>query len=165
MQLKESTRKYILLGMILFIVIGLVSAKVMAKKQDDEFLADDALYQYSSQLYSQGSYEEASEMVNELLKRQPKSEVANYLGGLIAANKADYTQAAILLQKTLDVNPYKVEDPMFMLQFAEVLFFAGRPDDAKVVLEKCREWGWAPESYPDYQGRVTEILTQIENMQ
>ncbi|WP_042470963.1 tetratricopeptide repeat protein [Bacillus ndiopicus] len=165
MQLKESTRRYILLGMVLFIVIGLISAKVMAKKQDNEFLAEDALYQQASQLYGQGSYAEASEVINELLKRKPKSEIVNYLGGLIAANNDDYTQAAILLQKTLDINPHNVEDPMFMLQFAEVLFFTERYEDAKIVLEKCREWGWAPESYPTYQERVTELLTQIENKQ
>lgn len=165
MQLKESTRKYILLGMVLFIVIGLISAKVMAKKQDNEFLADDAMYQQASQLYTEGHYAEATEMINILLSRQPKSEVVNYLGGLLTANNGDYTQAAILLQKTLDINPHKVEDPMFMLQFAEVLFFAERYKDAKVVLEKCREWGWAPEDYPTYQERVTDLLTQIENKQ
>ena len=104
-------------------------------------------------------------MVNALLLKQPKSEVANYLGGLISADNGDYKQSVILLQKTLDINPYKVEDPMFMLPFGEVLFFAERYDDAKVVLEKCREWGWVPESYPTYQERVTELLTQIENMQ
>lgn len=64
----------------------------------------------------------------------------------------------------MDINPHKVEDPMFMLQFGEVLLFAERFGDSKIVLEKCREWGWIPESYPTYQERVTELLTQIENM-
>lgn len=165
MNLKESTRKYILLGIVLFIAVGLVSAKVLAKKQDTEFATDDAMYQQVSQLFSEGNYEQAAVLSTELLKRQPKSEVVNYMGGLIVGNTGEYAQAAILLQKTLDINPHKVEDPMFMLQFGEILFFAERYADAKTVLEKCREWGWAPETYPTYQERVTELLTQIENMQ
>lgn len=164
MQFTESTRKYILLGIVAFIIVGFVTAKVMASKQDEEFLIDDALYQQVSQFYTEGNYPMAGELVSELLLRQPKSEVVNYLGGLISANTGDYKQSAILFQKTLDINPHKVEDPMFMLQFAEVLFFAERYEDSKTVLEKCREWGWVPETYPTYQERVTELLTQIENM-
>lgn len=164
MQFTESTRKYILLGIVAFIIVGFITAKVFASKQDEEFLTEDMLYQQSTQLYSEGNYAEASNFINELLFKQPKSEAVNYLGGLVAANLGDYTQSAILLQKTLDINPHKVEDPMFMLQFGEVLFFAERHQDAKIVLEKCREWNWVPESYPTYQERVTELLTQIENM-
>lgn len=165
MQFQESTRKYILVGFVAFIFIGVIAANVMAKSQDDEFLMEDMLYQQAVQFYTDGNYDEASEMVNELLKKQPNSEVVNHLGGAIAATKLDYVQAAIFYQKTLDINPHKVEDPMFMIQFGEVLASAERPEDAKVVLEKCREQGWAPEDYPDYQTRVTELLTQIENKQ
>lgn len=163
MQLSESKRKYILLGIVAFIVLGLITAKVFASKQDEEFLKDDLLYQQASQLFQEGNTADASIVVKELLERQPKSEVVNYLAGMISANTGEYTQAAILLQKTLDINPHKVEDPMFMLQFGEVLVLAERHADAKIVLEKCREWGWAPEEFPTYQERITELLTQIEN--
>ncbi|MBD8037765.1 hypothetical protein H9635_13520 [Solibacillus sp. A46] len=164
MRFRESTRKYILIGFVAFIIVGFITAKVLASKQDKEFLVDDTLYQQASQLYNDGNYPAAGELINDLLLRQPNSETVNYLGGLINANNANYNQSAILLQKTLDINPHKVEDPMFMLQFGEVLFFADRFEDSKIVLEKCREWGWVPESYPNYQDRVTELLNQIENM-
>jgi len=164
MQFNETTRKYILLGVVIFIVIGLLSAKAIAKKQDNEFLTEDLMYQQASQLSSEGNFEEASKHINDLLLKQPNSEMANYFGGIIAANKRDFKQSTILLQKTLDINPYKVEDAIFMLQFGEALFFAERYEDAKIVLEKCREGGWAPESYPSYQERINELLTQTENM-
>ena len=165
MQNNESKRKYILLGIVAFIIIGFITAKVLASKQDDKFLEDDMLYQQASHLYSDGNYPAAGELINDLLLRQPNSEAVNYLGGLIKANLGDFKQSAILLGKTLDINPHKVEEAMYMLQFAEVLFFAERYEDSKVVLEKCREWGWAPEGYPTYQEHVTELLTQIENME
>lgn len=164
MQFTESTRKYILIGFITFIIAGFITAKVLASKQDEEFALDDLLYQQATQLYNEENYSVAGEKINVLLLRQPKSEMVNYLGGLISGNTGEYKQSAILLQKTLDINPHRVEDPMFMLQFGEVLFFAERYKDAKLVLEKCREWGWVPESYPTYQEHVMELLTQIENM-
>lgn len=164
MHLSENNRKYILLGVVIFIVLGLIASKVLASKQDEKFLEEDMIYQQVGQLYNEEEYDEASLYVNEMLKRQPKSEVANYLGGLVSANIGEYQQASILLQKTLDINPYKAEDPMFMLQFGEILFYAERYNDSKIVLEKCREWGWVPEQYPNYQERITELLTQIENM-
>ena len=164
MQLKESTRKYILLGIVAIIIVGILSAKVMGKKQDEVFASEDILYQQVTQLYSEGNYEQASTFASKLLLEQPKSEVVNYLGAIIAASNNDFTQAAILMQKTMDLNPYKVEDAMFMLQFGEILYFAERYEDAKIVLVRCQESGWAPEQYPTYQERVTELLTLIENM-
>ncbi len=165
MNLKESTRKYILLGAILFIIVGLVSAKVLAKGQDTQFTTEDVLYQQAAQFYSEGNYSDALTFINELLKAQPKSEAANYLGGLVTANVGEYERSAILFQKTLDINPYKVEDAMFMLQFGEVLVSAERYEDAKTVLVRCQESAWAPEEFPEYQNRVAELLAQIETIQ
>ena len=163
MEIKESTRKYILIGLVLLIVIGLITAKVLGKQQDEEFAMDDALYQHVNQLYSEGKYEEAAPYSTELLQRQPDSEDANYLAGLIAANTNEVEQAAILLQKTLELNPHKVEDGVFMLQFGEVLYGAERYADAQTVLVKCRDWGWAPAEIPNYQERVAQLLTEIES--
>ena len=161
MQLSEAVRRYILIGIVLLIFAGIITSKVLAKKQDEEYSIDDQLYQQVLQLYSNGSYEEAKVYSSELLERVPNSEIANYLGGLIAAGNNDVLQATILFQKTLDINPHKVEDPVFMLQFGEVLISAERKEDARIVLEKCRDMGWAPENYPDYQQRVNELLIQM----
>lgn len=164
MYISENKRKYILLGVVIFIVLGLITSKVLASKQDEKFLKEDKIYQQVGQLYSEEQYEEAYLYVNEMLKRQPKSEIANYLGGLVSAKIGEYQQASILFRKTLDLNPYKAEDPMFMLQFGEILFYAESYLDSKIVLEKCQEWGWVPKQYPTYQEHITELLTQIENM-
>lgn len=163
MRLTEKNRRYILVGMVAFIIIGIFTAKVLGSKQDEQFMYEDMLYAQASQMYSEGNYIDAMALSNELLELKPNSESANYLGALIAANTGEYKQSAILLQKTLDLNPHKVDDAIFMMQFGELLFMAGRYGDAKVVLEKCRDMGWAPEELPTYQERVTELLTQIES--
>ncbi|MEK4282873.1 MULTISPECIES: tetratricopeptide repeat protein [unclassified Ureibacillus] len=165
MKLKELHRKYILLGMIGFIIIGLMVAKVMAKNQDEYFLKNELLYDQVQRLYNEENFEEAAIYIEELLKNQPNSEVVNYMGGLISAINQDYNKAAILMQKALDTNPYRVEDPIFMLQLGEIFFKAERYEDAKTVLIRCQEWWWQPEEYPNYQERVQELLTAIKNQQ
>lgn len=162
MQFSESVRRYILIVIVVLIFAGIVTSKVLANKQDEQYLIDDQLYQQVYRLYSNGSYEEAKVYSSELLKRVPNSEIANYLGGLIAAGNNDVLQATTLLQKTLDINPHKVEDPVFMLQFGEVLISANRKEDARIVLEKCRDMAWAPDNYPEYQQRINELLAQMK---
>ncbi|MFP3919805.1 hypothetical protein U5N28_18530, partial [Lysinibacillus telephonicus] len=164
MQFRESTRKYILIGMVAFIVLGLIVAKVMAKSQDEQFATEELLFQKATQLSSEGNFKEASVYINELLKTKSDSEDVNYLGALISVNIGEIDQAVILFQKTMDLNPHRVEDPMFMLQFGETLFKVGRYDDAKIVLARCKESAWAPREIPNYQTKVSEILKSIEEI-
>ena len=160
----EKNRKYILLSIVCLIVGGIVIAKFMGKSQDEQFANEDNLYVATYSLVSEGKYTEATQYISELLQAQPSSETANYLGAIVNANNGDYTQSSILMQKAMDINPYNVENPMFMLQFAEVLFFSERYEDAKIVLARCQESGWVPEEYPMYQQRVQELLAHIETI-
>lgn len=163
MTFTEPVRKYILSGMVVFVVIGLIVANVMASKQDNEFTTNEILYNQAMQLQTEGNYEGAWEAISEVLKAEPNSEIANYLAAIISINKGDAKQAAIYMQKTLDVNPYKAEDAMFMIQLGEILVVAERYEDAKIVLQRCQEWDWAPEEMPNYQEHVTTLLAQVEN--
>lgn len=165
MRITDTSRKYILSGMVAFIVVGLIVANVMASKQDQKFATNEALYNQAIQLQVAGNIEGAEEAISQLLKNTPSSEQANYLAGLVAAQKDDMKQAAISMQKALAINPHKVEDPMFMLQLGEVFVNAKKYDEAKIVLLRCQESGWAPEEFPTYQEQVTSLLTQIENPQ
>lgn len=165
MQFTESTRKYILAGTIAFIIVGIIIAKVMASKQDEQFTTQNTQYEQATQLYNEGNYEEASKTLQSLLKQQPNSEIVNYLTALSVANTGDSKKAATLMEKIIQLNPHKVEDAMFMLQFGEILTLAQRYDDAKIVLTHCQQAAWVPADYPDYQARIAQLLTDIENKQ
>lgn len=165
MTFTEPIRKYILSGVVAFVVIGLIVANVMASKQDSKFQEKDILYNQAIQLQSTGDLAGAAESIKQVLSKEPNSEVANYVAALIAIQNADMKQAAIKMQKTLDLNPYKVEDPIFMIQLAEVFVGTERFEDAKTVLIRCEESGWAPEDIPNYQEHVATLLAQIENLQ
>ncbi|MGE7943734.1 tetratricopeptide repeat protein [Lysinibacillus xylanilyticus] len=165
MTITEPIRKYILSGIVAFVVIGLIVANVMASKQDEDFSSNDILYSQAFQMQAEGNYEEAWIAISEVIKAAPNSEVVNYLAGIIAANKGDVKQAAIYMQKILDINPYKVEDAIFMIQLGEIFVAAEKYEEAKIVLLHCQESGWAPEEIPNYQDHVAALLAQIENLQ
>lgn len=162
--LSEVNRKYILLAVVGVIILGIIGAKWMGSKQDEQFVYEDQLYSAAVQYVNEGNTQEASTYLQELLKTQPDAEAVNYLAAIVYANTEDMAAAAVHMQKTLDINPHKVEDAMFMLQFGEILFFSERYDDAKTVLTRCQESGWVLEEYPEYQQRVQELLTAIEQV-
>ena len=164
MEFTYKSRRYIFLAFVLFIIVGISTAKVLGAKQDEKYLTQYTYYQQAQQLVAEANYTEADKYLHELLLEQPNSEALNYLAGLTSANLGDFGKAAILMQKTLDINPYKVEDAMFMLQFGEILLNSERYEDAKIVLTRCKEMGWVPEQFPDYQQRITELLAQIEEL-
>lgn len=164
MNLSESNRKSILLTVVGVIIIGIIVAKWMGNKQDEQFVYEEQLYNTVAQYVNEENAQEASTYLQELLKTQSDDEEVNYLAAIVYAKMEDTEAAAVHMQKTLDINPHKVEDAMFMLQFGEILFFAQRYDDAKTVLTRCQESGWVPGEYPEYQQRVQELLTAIEQV-
>lgn len=163
MTFTEPIRKYILSGLVAFVVIGLIVANVMASKQDDKFKINEALYTQAIQLQSTGDIAGSADAIKKVLKKEPNSEMANYAAALIFAQNGDMKQSAIHMQKTLDLNPYKVEDPTFMIQLGEIFAGAERFEDAKTVLLRCQESAWAPEDIPNYQEQVATLLAHIEN--
>ncbi|MEK5429835.1 hypothetical protein MKY88_03120 [Lysinibacillus sp. FSL R7-0073] len=165
MTFTESIRKYILSGIVTFVVVGLIVASILASKQDEEFLMSETLYNQAIQLQTDGDLEGSIAMLSEVLKKQPNSEVGNYVAGLINAQNGDMKQASIYMQKVLDINPYKVEDPKFMLQMGEIFLGAEKFEEARIVLLRCQEAQWTLEDIPDYQEYVTSLLAQVENSQ
>ncbi|HBJ01862.1 MULTISPECIES: tetratricopeptide repeat protein [Lysinibacillus] len=165
MTFTESIRKYILSGIVTLVVVGLIVATVLASKQDEEFLMSETLYNQAIQLQTDGDLEGSIAMLSEVLKKQPNSEVGNYVAGLINARNGDMKQASIYMQKVLDINPYKVEDPKFMLQMGEIFLGAEKFEEARIVLLRCQEAQWTLEDIPDYQEYVTSLLAQVENSQ
>lgn len=165
MNIKESTRKYILASFVVFVVGSLIVANVLAKKQDEVFSTEDILYQQAIQLYEEGNYSDAQTLISDLITEKADSEMVNYLAALITGQNGDFSAAVVFMQKVLDINPYNVERPIFMLQFGEMLFSAQKYEEAKIVLQRCVDAGWAPDDYPGYQEQVQGMLLQMENMQ
>lgn len=158
----EKRWKVVLTSMLIFILVGLVLANILRKDQDKTFENNYIEYNQLVEAYSTGDINSAFLIGTNLLKKIPSSEQVNYVTGLAALDSSDYNMAAVLLQKTLDLNPHKVEDPIFMINFGEALFYSEKLSEAQIVLMRCKDSGWMPENYPDYQNRVSELLDLIK---
>lgn len=160
MSFSSTNRKYIFIGVILIVIIGLFIAYFLGKKQDQKFAHEDALYNALVQHLQEEKYEDSLIIADNLKKQQQESEILNYAIALAAANTGEFEKAVSHMQRTMDFNPHKVEDSMFMLQYAEMLLFAEREADAKIVLERCTTLP-IPETYPQYEERIQQLLSQI----
>lgn len=160
MSLNASSRKYVMLGFALLIVCGLITASFMGKKQDNSFRTDNELYSLVTQQLEKGNYEIALAGSKTLEKSQQSSESVNYLIGIAAINSGEMTKGVQHLQRVIEINPYKAEDSLFMLQYAEALVLAEKSSEAGLVLERCMLLP-PPESFPDYQERIAELQQQL----
>lgn len=160
MKIDEPIRRYIFSGMILLVVVGFIIAIILGNKQDRTFQKNEELYRQMLNQIQETQYDEALLIGEELINNHRKSDAIYYLMGLAAANSGDVELASEYLRKSLDVNPYQVEDPMFMLQYGEILLFEGKNDEASLVLEHCMVLS-PPETYPDYLTKVEELQKQL----
>ena len=160
MNVSDSARRYIVMGLALFVILGLITASIMGNKQDEAFQTNNMLYGVMVQQLQEEKFSDAlatAEMLEEYLK---SSELVSYLVSLAAINVGEIDKALMYMQRTLDINPHKVEDSMFMLQYAEMLVQAEKKDEATQVLERC-EVLLVPEIYPDYKERILQLQEQL----
>ncbi|MEK5039905.1 tetratricopeptide repeat protein [Sporosarcina sp. FSL K6-3457] len=160
--MENSTRKYITIGIAFVLIVGFIVASLMGKKQDQVFQMDNKQYNIVIQQLKEGNYKDALAESADLEKRHGRSDAVNYMIALAATNAGETEKSILYMQRALDNNPYKVEDPLFMLQLAEALILAEMLEEAAEVLERSKTLK-APESYPQYQERVTQLQEKISN--
>ena len=156
MKINDLSRKYIVIGFSLFVLIGLITASIMGKKQDKAFEVDEVEYSNIVQQFQEGNYTDALNKSVTLENSQASSEQVNYLIALTAANLGQFEKSLRHMQRTLDINPHRVEDSMFMLQYAEFLVMENQKDEAEIVLDLCVTLP-IPEDFPEYQERVAQL--------
>lgn len=160
MNVSDSTRRYIVLGLAFFVLMGLISATVMGNKQDKAFQNNNVLYGLMTQQLQEGNYSDALVAAEVLGESQKSSEVVNYFTALAAINAGETDKALMHMQRALDINPHKVEDSMFMLQYAEMLVQSEKKDEATQVLERCEVLP-VPELFPNYKERILQLQDQL----
>jgi len=156
--MKEIYRKLILLGLVLFIVIGAIYTYQQGKKQDVSYAADYQSYQLSLAYLQEGDNETAIAQLMELHNRYPDQANITWHLGLSYALERDMDKAIVYFQKAVDQRPFIIQEPLFTLQFAEVLFAKEEYAAAKQYLEHSKTIA-LPE---EYKPRVDELLAQIE---
>lgn len=160
MNITDTTMRFLVGGIVGILLVGLLYVSFSGKKQDEKFLDEQTTYNQALQHLKGGQYDQALPLLKEVKKEQPDSVTVNYYTGLALANTGDWMGSAKEFQTVINLNPYKVEDSVFMIQFAEILLNAKKKDEAKVVLKRCQTLP-VPKQIPDYQMRVKNLLKQV----
>lgn len=160
MNISDTTMRYIVASTIAVLLLGLGYASFSGKKQDEQFLTEQTTFTQAIQYVQEEQYDQALPLLQQVDNKHANSDVVKYYLGATLANLGDWSKASIEYQKILDLNPYKVEDSIFMIQYGNALLNAKKIDEAKVVLERCLTLQ-VPEQMPDYQEQVNALLMQI----
>lgn len=159
--ISHNGRKILFLLIILFTICTFVVASQLGKQQDEQFTLEQKLYEQANALFNTGAYEEAVKLTNELVIRYKDSEILNYLHASILSELDEHEKAKYFFEQTLELNPYLVEDPVFMLDFGTILKNGNYKTEALIVFEHCLEMDWDPEEYPTYKEIITKHIEEL----
>lgn len=158
--MKGIYRKLILLGLVLFIGIGTIYTYIAGKKQDKRYVGDYQSYQMSLAQMQESKLEQPKKELMNLHHAYPDQANITWNLGLAFAMEGDMEKAALYYQKAVDQRPFIVQEPMFSLQFAQILFGVEEYEVAKKYLEHCKTLA-IPE---EFISSVDELLAQIETI-
>lgn len=158
----SSKQRILFLIICSVIIVVLITIKFKAVNQDNQFKEDQDNYALIVNNFESGNLENASNISTDLLNKYSNSSLLNYVKALIEVQLGNYQTANIHMQKSLSLNPYKVEDSIFMIQLAEILISTGNYTDAKKVLEICSELP-KPEQLPNYEEVINSFESIIAN--
>ncbi len=156
--MKEIYRKVILLGMVLFIVIGIIYNFQKGRAQDKRFLEESYTYQLSLSLLENNDYENAEKNLLELHKKYENQANVTANLGLAYAYKGDMENAAYYYQKAVEQRPFLIQNPLFSIQFAEILIAIEEYESARQYLDYCKKLD-VPE---EYMPRLEELIAFTE---
>lgn len=162
MKLTDTSVRYIVAAVVLFILVGFSYANISGNNQDEEFETANVLYQQAIAQLQEGNYEQSLELLKQVETVNPDSaKVKQYLG-LSLASTGDYATAAEKYEKTIELNPHMIEDSLFMIQYANILILTEQKEAALVVLEQCESLR-VPEEMPDYKEQVAKLIKEAND--
>jgi predicted Zn-dependent protease len=102
---------------------------------------------------------EARPLLKEIERKYPNSALVKHYLRVVLVNTGELKPAITEMKTALDLNPYLAEDPIFMMQFAEILMFGGEKKEAQLVLERCKTLA-PPANIPDYQKKIDALIQE-----
>ncbi|MDW2876415.1 MULTISPECIES: tetratricopeptide repeat protein [Bacillaceae] len=159
--MKDKYRKFVLLGLVALVGAGTIYTYIAGENQDKRYIEDFQQYQVALGEMQEDQIGNAKEKMLHLHnKYHDQANITRNLG-LIYAMEGDFEKAALYYQKAVDQMPFIVQDPLFSLQFGEMLFYKGELGISQQYIEHGKAVGLPDE----YVQRADELLAQIETEQ
>lgn len=133
---KKDYTNYFITVFVLLIITILIVSQNEAKDQDEILLNDFSHYQEINTLFEQGNTEYVVDPLEELNKIYNDDYNIAYGLGYAYLNNGRNDAALIMYTRSLDLNPYLVENKDFMYQYALVLSNNKQFDNAIIVIDR-----------------------------
>ncbi|QAV25722.1 hypothetical protein BTDUT50_02885 [Neobacillus thermocopriae] len=141
----------------IFIVGGLIYVQVVGRGQAKEFINDYARYEQAIEAIKEENGKLAIQLLNPLLEKYPNRYLLLHYLGLAYAIDNDFERAVSYYDKALQQRPFLQVDPIFTLQFGEILYFKGDYAKAKVFLERSKQLNGSE----PFHERIEQLLATI----
>ncbi|MED4351119.1 tetratricopeptide repeat protein [Schinkia azotoformans] len=151
--MKPNRVKYILLGIMVFVFIGILYTNIMGKKQDDVFKQDYTKYQFALQLLETNEFDKAINELNDLIVNYPDEYTLYFQLGLAYSSQGDFEKAAIHYQKAIDIRPALLGNQTFTFKMGESLYNIKQFDLAKAYLSNP-----VPEQFQKQRDELLQII-------
>ncbi|MDQ0244817.1 Tfp pilus assembly protein PilF [Bacillus fengqiuensis] len=155
--MSEKVVNYLFYSLIVFILLGVSYAYIQGKKQNEVFKADYQEYQIALKLIDQGGNSQSISILEKQAEKYPDRYNILHKLGLSYAQAGDWGKAVHYYQRAIDQRPFLQMDPVFTMQFAEILFFNNEYVKARAYLEKSKQLPGSERFGP----RIEELLTAI----
>lgn len=155
--MRQKITQYLFWSIIVFVVVGLSYTYWKGKQQDQSYNREFQQYVEALQFIQQKQGEQAIQILKQLSNKYPdRYNISRYLG-LSYALAGDFKRASFYYQKAIDQRPFLQVDPIFTLQFGEILYFNGEYAKARAYLERSKQLPGTE----SYHSRINELLTFI----
>lgn len=156
-KLKKNYQNYIVIAFIILVLTLLIRVENEAQNEDIILLNDYSLYKEADSLLQEGNIESVIPMLEELYKTYNDDYNISYRLGYTYLTTDNYDAALVMYTKSLDLNPYLVENKDFLYEYAIILEYNEQHDDAILVIDRLLELPIDE----DFKGKVTELRDSI----
>ncbi|SEM89069.1 Anaphase-promoting complex, cyclosome, subunit 3 [Paenisporosarcina quisquiliarum] len=157
---KKSYTNYILVIFILVTCIVLLYLDNKGSKQDEHLMNGNIIYHETDVLLQEGNYENAITLLEELHNKYNDDYNITFRLGYSYLSMEQYTSALTMYTRTLDLNPYLVENKEFMYQYAIALANCEQVDNALTVVDRLLTLPMDE----TFEATVFELKESISNM-
>lgn len=157
---KRDYGNYFVTAFILLLSIVLIITHNKASKQDENYLKDFTLYQEAESHLEAGNINEAILILENLNLNNDDEYNLTYRLGYSYLSVENYRSALTMYTKSIDLNPYLVENNEFMYQYAIILANNEQYDSAILVIDRLLTLPMDE----TFKKTVTELIDSISNM-
>jgi predicted Zn-dependent protease len=125
-------------------LVAILVAWELGKRDDTVFLNDSNLYSQAQNNMNNGNFSEAEPIVLNLLGKYPDNAILLNNYGMCLTFTGKYDSALNTLNKARAKRPFFVNNPTFLITYAQNLYMLGQYSEAQKYLLRSKQFNSSP---------------------